>query len=278
MCTTEVDCKLSTIESNFQNYIEKGPWGHWPAIRKDIEYIETPVSLITLDKLSSVLILLVEINCKVHVLLTTRSNKVTSHKGQVCFPGGQRDPSDSSSVHTALREAEEEIGLPPTSVRVLGCLERLPTAPHFLTVVVGVLTDPKFEPVVNKSEVSNFFYCPLEFFLSPEHMTTSLVDWESGGVVSRFTIYTCHYFCPVTESTHKIWGLTSNVAIFASCVAHNKLPPFDGYYHQPCSEVAVDNKISLIYYFLMFDNENNHIMFYLLSPHRTEFGRIFSRL
>ena len=278
MCTTEVDYSLSTIESNFKNYIEKGPWGHWPAVRKDIEYVETPVSLVMYDKVSSILILLIEVNSKVHVLMTTRSNMVTSHKGQVCFPGGQRDLSDSSSVHTALREAEEEIGLPPTSVRVLGCLETLPTAPYFLTVVVGVLTDPNFQPVLNRSEVDNFFYCPLELFLSPEHTTSSLVDWELEGVVSRFTIFTCYYSCPLTESTHKIWGITCLVAIFASCVAHNKLPPFDDYHLQPCTEVSVDNRISLIYYMFKFDKDNNHIMFYLFSPHKTAFGRFLSRL
>ena len=275
MCTTEVDCSLSTVESNIKNYIEKGPWGHWPAVRKDIEYVETPVALVTFDKVSSILILLVEINGKPHVLLTTRSNMVSSHRGQVCFPGGQRDLNDSSSVHTALREAEEEIGLPPTSVRVLGCMATLPPAPYFLTVVVGVLIDPKFEPVLNRSEVDNFFYCPLELFLSQEHITTNIVDWESEGTVTPLTIYTFHYFCPVTESTHKIWGLTSSIAIFASCVAHNKPPQFD-YYFQPCTEV--DNKIALIYYFFRFDTECNHIVFCLLSPHRTVFGRFISRL
>ena len=275
MCSTELDCSLSTVESNFKNYIEKGPWGHWPAVRKDIEYVETPASLVTLDKVSSILILLVEINGKVHVLLTTRSNTVTSHKGQVCFPGGQRDLGDSSSVHTALREAEEEIGLPPTSVRVLGCLVTLPSVPHFLTVVVGVLIDPNFEPVLNRSEVDNFFYCPLDYFLSSEHLTTDFVNWESEGTVTRFTIFTCNYFCPVTESTHKIWGLTSSVGILVSCVAYNKLPPFE-YNLQTCTDVH--NKMSFIYCLIKFDKEYDHIIFYLLSPHRTAFGRFVSRL
>ena len=104
-------------------------------------------------------------------------------------------------------------------------------------------------------------------------MTTNIVDWESEGTVTPLTIYTFHYFCPVTESTHKIWGLTSSIAIFASCVAHNKPPQFD-YYFQPCTEV--DNKIALIYYFFRFDTECNHIVFCLLSPHSSVFEISFA--
>lgn len=73
-----------------------------------------------IEREAAVLVLLTMINEEIHVVLTIRSNHVRTHQGEVAFAGGVREPNDISPVETALREALEEIGLPPQLVEVLG--------------------------------------------------------------------------------------------------------------------------------------------------------------
>jgi len=78
-----------------------------------------------------------------HLLLTKRASHLRRHRGEVAFPGGRRDPQDTSPVMTALREAEEEIGLPAGQVLVIGLLETFATHTGFrITPVVGVIPYP----------------------------------------------------------------------------------------------------------------------------------------
>ncbi|KAI6650999.1 hypothetical protein LOD99_5576 [Oopsacas minuta] len=273
MCGAEIDWNISRIESNFRNYIEKGAWGHWPSVKKEIKYVDRPVWLVSFDKISSIIILLTEINGKVFVIMTTRSEKVSTHKGQVCFPGGQKEPTDSSPIQTALREAEEEIGLPQTSVRILGLISIIPSFLHHVTIVVGVITNPNFVPVLSSTEVDNYFYCPLEFFISTDNLQTNIMDLENCDL----TLFNFQYFCPVTERTHKIWGLTSVVAVFASCIAYNKLHPIS-FNWSPCNEVDANYKRAIISYLIGFDKDNNRIIFYIYSDYRTVCKKMASRL
>ncbi|MGQ9895975.1 MAG: CoA pyrophosphatase [Acidobacteriota bacterium] len=78
-----------------------------------------------------------------HLLLTKRASHLRRHRGEVAFPGGRRDPQDTSPVMTALREAQEEIGLPEEQVMVIGLLETFTTHTGFqVTPVVGVIPYP----------------------------------------------------------------------------------------------------------------------------------------
>ena len=277
MCMAEgIQLTLSQIQSNFKNYIDKGPWGHWPSVKKEITHVDIPAALITFGYFASILIPLIEINDRVHVILTTRSLTVSTHKGQVCFPGGMREHSDTSAIHTALREAEEEIGLPPTSVEVIGCIGNLPATPHYVNLIVGVVTDKNFKPKICSKEVANYFYCPLEFFLTPDNLETNLIDLEFGRDVNKILILSFHYFCPETRTTYKIWGMSGLVALFASCVAHNALPPIDNFTWQPCTER--DNRKAYISYLIKFDKTNNRISFNLLSQYKLITHKIASRL
>ncbi|MCX7609644.1 MAG: CoA pyrophosphatase [Anaerolineales bacterium] len=96
-----------------------------------------------------------------HILLTRRTDSVEHHKGQVSFPGGACDPQDSGPEATALREAEEEIGLHPTDVRLLGRLNDIVTITRYrVTPVVGVIPWPySFRPA--PGEVARIFTIPL---------------------------------------------------------------------------------------------------------------------
>ena len=89
---------------------------------------------------AAVLIPFLQVKGQWHILFTRRTDTVADHKGQVAFPGGRADPGDLSPEFTALREAEEEIGLNPANISILGCLQELPTITNYsITPVVGVM-------------------------------------------------------------------------------------------------------------------------------------------
>jgi 8-oxo-dGTP pyrophosphatase MutT (NUDIX family) len=101
------------------------------------------------------------------LLLTRRTETVETHKGQIAFPGGMVDETDRDRVHTAVREAEEELGIPPSMVEPIGMLDDLPTPTGFcITPVVGLvqsLPDLHLSP----GEVAEAFTVPLAFFADP---------------------------------------------------------------------------------------------------------------
>lgn len=101
------------------------------------------------------------------LLLTKRTDEVETHKGQISFPGGVTDQRDRDIVHTALRESEEELGIDPGGVEILGILDDLATPTGFvITPVVGLLSSlPVLK--INPVEVAEAFVVPVAFFLDP---------------------------------------------------------------------------------------------------------------
>lgn len=98
-----------------------------------------------------------------HVLLTRRSDSLIEHRGQVAFPGGRSDKDDPSPEATALREAQEEIGIKPGDVRILGKLSSLLTISNYsVTPVIGVIPWP-YEFNLATHEVSKVFFIPLDW-------------------------------------------------------------------------------------------------------------------
>jgi 8-oxo-dGTP pyrophosphatase MutT (NUDIX family) len=103
------------------------------------------------------------------VLLTRRTDSVADHQGQVAFPGGRADSTDTSPEMTALREAHEEIGLHPSQVRILGRMNELRTITNYcVTPVVGVIPWP-FPIHLEETEVSRVFTIPLEWLADSSH-------------------------------------------------------------------------------------------------------------
>ena len=141
--------------------------------------------------------------------------------GEVCLPGGKRDPADSSDVDTALREAHEELGIAPSSVQVLAQLPPF-LSKHRLSVtpVVGIIPPPQaLRP--NPSEVAHVFDMPLKFFLEdcPSH-TWKDISWEGFK-------YRLHFFEHLTNGrTFLVWGLTAAMLIEVAEQALGRKPAF----------------------------------------------------
>ncbi|OAY26279.1 hypothetical protein MANES_16G035400v8 [Manihot esculenta] len=123
------------------------------------------------------------------VFLTKRSSSLSSHSGEVALPGGKREDGDADDIETALREAQEEIGLDPALVDVVAVLEPFVTLSGIAVVpVVGILFDKKaFVPSPNANEVEAIFDVPVEMFLKDENHRTEKKQWLGYK-------YSLHYF------------------------------------------------------------------------------------
>ena len=124
-------------------------------------YAEITINPETRLKCAAVLLPLTQVNGEWHLLFTRRTEKVQSHKGQVSFPGGACDEGETTPEQTALREAEEEVGLRPGDVKVLGRLSQLITVTNFrVSPIVGVIPWPYTFKVAG-IEVARVFTIPL---------------------------------------------------------------------------------------------------------------------
>lgn len=150
-------------------------------------------------KQAAVLILLFPKEGSLHLLLTKRTDHVEHHKGQISFPGGARDEQDADLVATALRETEEEIGLPPGAVQVLGMFDDFETPSGFaITPVVGFVPSlPLLSPSLH--EVAEIIEIPLTVFL--EKKNERVVKMERQGRTHDVFYY--------NYSAHEVWGATA---------------------------------------------------------------------
>jgi len=112
---------------------------------------------------AAVLLPLIQLDGLWHLIYTLRSVRLHDHSGQVSFPGGSREPKDANFIETALRESQEEIGMDPGAVRVVGCMARLAMVTRFVvTPVVGIVNWPT-KLTVNPDEVNRVFSIPLDW-------------------------------------------------------------------------------------------------------------------
>ena len=139
------------------------------------------------------------------VLLTERTAHLSTHSGQVAFPGGRADPEDASPAATALREAEEEVGLESRFVEVLGTLPIYRTGSSFIITPVVALVQPDCVLQPNPYEVAEIFEVPLAFLLDPAHHQRHAVEWE--GVRREWFSMPYHD----GRTSHFIWGATAGM-------------------------------------------------------------------
>lgn len=137
------------------------------------------------------------------VLLTQRTSHLRDHAGQVSFPGGRVEEADQSPIHTALRETEEEIGMAPDLIEVIGYLPEYLTSTGFrVTPVVG-LVRPPFTLRPDPFEVAEVFEVPLAFLLDPANRQRHSREWR-GRLRHYFAMPYGDYF---------IWGATAGMIV-----------------------------------------------------------------
>ena len=139
------------------------------------------------------------------VILTRRHDGLRNHAGQVSFPGGRVDPGDDGPVAAALREAEEEIGLPLSQARVLGCLDPLATVTGFRVLPVVARVPAGFVPRPRPGEVADVFQVPLDWLMAPENLDRIAVEF--GGRDREVLEYRRHAQSP----EQRIWGATASI-------------------------------------------------------------------
>lgn len=164
-------------------------------------------------RVASVLIPLIVRAGGVYVLLTRRTAHLHDHAGQISFPGGRVEKGDADAIATALREAHEEIGLPPASVEVVGTLPEYLTATGYkVTAVIGLI-EQMFSPVLDAFEVSEVFEVPLAFLMDPINHERRIFQMDEAGSNSR-TFYAMPYATPGPEADGRnyfIWGATAAI-------------------------------------------------------------------
>jgi 8-oxo-dGTP pyrophosphatase MutT (NUDIX family) len=160
----KLDTKSFTLEAlerhfNSVNPTHKGSW------QDEFEGVSDGSS----KQKAAVLIGIVQRDGAPRVLLTQRAAHMRTHSGQVAFPGGKVDPSDSTLEFTALREAKEEVGLEPGRVRILGRLQDYVTFANMVVTPVVAWLEPDFELKLNPQEVARAFEIPLSFLMDPSN-------------------------------------------------------------------------------------------------------------
>ena len=139
------------------------------------------------------------------VLLTERTTHLSTHSGQIAFPGGRRDEADASAAACALREAQEEIGLESHHVEVLGELPTYTTGTMFIVTPVVALVDPGHRLAINAHEVADAFEVPLAFLMDPAHHQRHAL--EAGGFLREW------FAMPYRDGGVErfIWGATAGM-------------------------------------------------------------------
>jgi 8-oxo-dGTP pyrophosphatase MutT (NUDIX family) len=135
------------------------------------------------------------------VLLTQRAAHLNDHAGQISFPGGKIDATDASPLDAALREAEEEIGLPRTFVDPVGYLDLYATGFGFRILPTVARVRPGFALNVNANEVDDVFEVPLAFLMDPDNHQVHSKEWR--GIMRSY------YAMPFAE--RYIWGATAGI-------------------------------------------------------------------
>ncbi len=151
---------------------------------------------------AAVLIPIVFRDGELRFILTKRTMTVARHKGQISFPGGVREPEDKDQVENALREADEEVGLDPKHVEVVGMLDDFATVTGYLvTPVVGFVSkEATFR--MDPAEVAEIFEAPFSVFTDPENHEFTSNDPTLG---SRYGFHSYRH------QHHNIWGATAGI-------------------------------------------------------------------
>lgn len=150
---------------------------------------------------AAVLIALVRRADGLSILYTERSPELRSHSGQIAFPGGKVDPTDTGAADAALREAWEEVQLQRDDARVLGYMPLYYTGTNYLITPVVAVVEPHAPFIPNPGEVRSVFEVPLDYLMQPGSFSTFHIR-RNGREHSTWQIQ---------HSGLVIWGITANL-------------------------------------------------------------------
>jgi len=192
-----VPVQAQTVQAVRQRFAHPPVWQ--PELRGEPAFTQRPMAA------AAVLLPLVQRQEGLTVLLTRRSEQLSSHSGQVAFPGGRTDPQDRDAVATALREAWEEVGLAPQWTQVLGSLPVYTTGSAFnVTPVVALVPPQPLAP--NPQEVTQVFEVPLAFILDPANHQRHRLFWQG-----REREWFAMPYRDAQGQEHFIWGATAGM-------------------------------------------------------------------
>lgn len=154
---------------------------------------------------AAVLVPLVQRDQGLTLLLTQRTAHLRDHAGQISFPGGRAEPTDADAVETALREAEEEVGLARHHVEVIGALPVYRTVTNYDVTPVVALVQPPFDLRIDAHEVAEAFEVPLSFLMTPANHRRHVFDWDGG----RHEFLSMPWPRPDGQGEYFIWGATA---------------------------------------------------------------------
>lgn len=137
------------------------------------------------------------------VTLTKRTSALKHHPGQIAFPGGKQEAGDADIAATALREAEEEIGLRAEAVTVLGALGPHETVTGFQATPVLGLIGPDFRPEPDHGEVADVFDVPFAFLMDPDNTRVESRIWHGQR----------RYYYVIPYGPYYIWGATARMLV-----------------------------------------------------------------
>jgi 8-oxo-dGTP pyrophosphatase MutT (NUDIX family) len=150
---------------------------------------------------AAVLAALIEREGALHFILTERAAHLSRHAGQVAFPGGRIDPHDPSAAAAALREAHEEIALPPERVELLGSFEPMRTGTGYEIIPFVGLVHGGFEATIDPAEVADVFETPYAFLMNPANRRRASIMWEGKK----------RWFYEMPYEERYIWGATAGL-------------------------------------------------------------------
>jgi len=193
---------LESLTRRFSALRGHAPNAHSPAMALKGDHSLNPGMAVKKElRPAAVLVPIVAREPEPTVLFTLRTAHLVHHAGQISFPGGHMEPGDTRAEDAALRETEEEVGLPRRHIRVIGRLDRYITRTGFdVTPVVGVITPP-FAVAPDAEEVADVFEVPLDFLLDPAN---HLLD-------SRTVEGTVRRFYAMRWRERYIWGATAGM-------------------------------------------------------------------
>ncbi len=142
------------------------------------------------------------------VLLTRRTEHLRDHAGQISFPGGRSEPDDEGPAGTALREAQEEVGLRRESVHIIGQMPAYTTVTSFVVTPVVALVHPPLDLALDTFEVAEAFEVPLAFLMNPSHHRRHVIT-HAGAQRQFLSMPWQGIAADGTPREYFIWGATA---------------------------------------------------------------------